>query len=225
MRSRIFLFSALTALLVACGSSSDLPAGSEATNNPTPPGASGADKERSEGGGSENTANDPSATKDVTVRLHNKTAGEVRVVKDYQAPLWLEIGTPPRLLNGYGHSWCGSKEYGHNEPVFFEQTIAPGATLDARWTATFVRFDENGSCWTFEIAPEGSFPAKACIYEGTDERGGFARDEKEHHKFPAGPGPHGPPSTWFENAPSRCLPFTIEVKKGGSVVDVEILPP
>src|SRR5688572_9640343 len=109
MLLRPLLFSLLFAA-VACGGSADL-SSTEAPGNPRnpDPNATGTPTQNE---GKKPPPAQPLPTREVKVTLHNMTKGEVRLVKDYQAPLWLEIGSPAYLLNGYGQTWCGSKEYG-----------------------------------------------------------------------------------------------------------------
>jgi hypothetical protein len=220
-------FLSVLASTVACGSG-----GSDLSSEPSPSssdqggegaGAKGSGNGSGERSPSATTPSTPIPTREVKLTLHNRTTGTLLLLKDYQAPLWLEIGSPAYMLNGYGQSWCGHKDYGHNEPAFLSQEVPPGGSLTVKWNGLFVAFDDDASCWRFQSVPSGSLPAKACVYEGNASPGELKQDGLEN-PFPAGPGPRDAPSTWFTNAPTRCIPFTIDLKDGGSTLELEVEP-
>ncbi len=204
MRSLELRFALLATLSVACGGGTDAPSTFASPRSAVtaivaaPPAA----------------PPPPIGTVDVVVR--DDAAHDVWLMKDYQAPLWLEIDGGV-LLNGYGQTWC-AQVGSHNEPVWFFEKLAAGESLKVTWDGYGVSFDASAQCWQRTPLAAGKHSARACVYD-TDPSG--ARRSGAH--LPAGPGPWDPPSTWLDPPATRCVGFTIDLPASGATsVDVSL---
>jgi hypothetical protein len=152
----------------------------------------------------------PPSIGSVNVVVHNGGVSDVWLLRDYEAPLWLEVDGGI-LLNGYGQSWCGQPDEPDNDPVWFFDKVAAGDSVTRTWDGQQVTFD-SGGCWKKAPVAIGKHAARACVYDSIT-----SVKERVGARFPAGPAPYDLPSTWMDPSATRCVDFTIEVPATGSV--------
>lgn len=211
----ILLCASLSLLAAACGGAA------EQTSASGPPAAQSSEGDRGPAPGSSTSTGetDPPAAASpsvgsVKIVVQNRSANDVWLLRDYQAPLWLEIDGGLQL-NGYGQQWCDQDPPSHNDPFWMLQKVAAGVPYEQTWDGHRVSFESG--CWKKLPVAAGPHTARACVYDADVDL------ERSNEPIPAGPSAPVPPSKWFSPAPSRCVDFSFDLPATGSItVDVDL---